>query len=161
MNRERTAAAICLTIVGAFAAPAHAGDRLQIPQLVARSQAAVILDVHLGSDTAADKIEIRQVLGGPVQATTVPPPEWLNECVPARKSLKRWVALRRGWQARKLWQKALAAGRFEALVFLQTINGQLRASCELESMLMKHTSVHPNYSAYVDEVKAAWAKRAP
>ena len=87
------------------------------------------------------------------------PPEWNADCIPSRAELKRWVAKYKTAPERALWQKALAARRFEALVFYKPYKGQLLPFCELESMELKHTSLHPDYTAYVAEVKAEWATR--
>jgi hypothetical protein len=163
MRRGRRGAAVFLVAVGlGLAAPARAGDRLQIPQLVARSEAAVVVEVRPARGPAPDQLKALQVVAGPDSAAMASRPDWSrSSCIPSRAELKRWVAKHKSWPARKLWQQALSAPRFESLVFLQTIKGQLQPSCELESMLMKHTSLHPDFAAYVAEVKAAWASRQP
>ena len=149
-----------LTLAAATVArPARAGDRLEISQLVERSQGAVVLEVRPGRAKAVDALRILQVVAGPVEAAMPVPPEWNADCIPSRAELKRWVAKYKTAPERALWQKALAARRFEALVFYKPYKGQLLPFCELESMELKHTSLHPDYTAYVAEVKAEWAKR--
>jgi hypothetical protein len=138
--------------------PAGAGDRLEISQLVERSQGAVVLDVRPGRGKA-DALRILQVVAGPVQVTMPVPPEWNADCIPSRAELKRWLAKYKSGAERALWQKAVRAPRFEAVVFYKPYKGQLLPFCELESMLLEHTSLHPDFASYLAKVKAEWAKR--
>jgi hypothetical protein len=149
---------IALAAVG-VALPARAGDRLNISQLVERSLGAVVLEVRPGRDKAPDGLKIREVVAGPVDAKMQVPAEWNDDCIPSRTELKRWLSKHKDWPERSLWQKAVRAPRIEALIFVQNYKGQLLPFCELESMELKHTSLHPDYARYVADVKAAWAKR--
>jgi hypothetical protein len=153
-----TGAALALATVG-IALPARAGDRLEIARLVERALGTVVLEVRPGRGKALDGLKILHVLAGPLDAATPVPVEWDNRCIPSRTELKRWVAKHKDWPERPLWQKALAARRFEAVIFVAPYEGRLMPFCELESMLLKHTSLHPDYTRYLAEVKAEWAKR--
>ena len=141
--------------------PALAGDRLNLSQLVERSLGAVVLEVRRGQGNAPDSLAIREVVAGPVQTGMPVPTAWNDTCIPSRAELKRWLVKHKNWRERPLWQKAVRARRFEAVVFVQMYKGELLPFCELESMLLKHTSLHPEYTSYVAAVKAEWARRPP
>jgi hypothetical protein len=157
-RRRFFAGALALTAV-AIDRPARAGDRLDISQLVEQSQGAVVLEVRRGRGKAPDSLRILQVVAGPLDAAMPVPPDWNDRCIPSRKELTRWVVKHKSWKDRPLWQKALAARQFEALVFFAPYEGRLMPFCELERMLLKHISLHPHYSSYVADVRAEWAKR--
>jgi hypothetical protein len=154
-------AGVLAVVAFGVALPAGAGDRLNISQLVERSLGAVVLEVRPGRGKTPDGLKIREVVAGPLDAAMQVPAEWNADCIPSRAELKRWLFKHKDWTERSLWQKAVRAPRFEALIFVQNYKGQLLPFCELESMLLKHTSLHPDYARYVADVKAEWAKRPP
>jgi hypothetical protein len=155
----KTAAGYLLVL--ALASPAQAGDRLTVDQLVARSEAAIVVEVRRGQGKEPETLALREVVAGSMTKDGPLPAGWLNWCVPSRLYLRRWISQHATWPARPLWARALAAPRFEALVFLRTVRDEVQPSCETESMLMEHTSLHPGYAGHVARVKAAWGRRPP
>jgi hypothetical protein len=161
-RRRAFAIGVALTLAAvSIARPARAGDRLNISQLVERSLGAVVLEIRPGRGKAPDGLKIREVVAGPVKAGMSVPADWNDECIPSRSEVKRWLTKHKDWRERSLWQKAVRTPRFEAVIFVQIYKGQLRPFCELESMELKHTSLHPDYARYLADVKAEWTKRPP
>ena len=133
---------------------AHAGDRLTVEELATRSEAAVVVKVS----GRARRLTLVEVIGG-TPKTPETTAAWLNACVPDRAHLRQWLNAHRRWRERRFWRKALSVPSFRAVLFLRTIDSTLRPSCETESMLMRHTSVHPHFPRYLEEARRAWEQR--
>ena len=131
------------------ASPSLAGERLKLKELVARCDAVVEVSVVLATSKTQDKItEISWLTTKPEDAH--PLPEWIGGwCLPSRKTLtERWLARLSHISSMPLWRAALDKGGYCAVIFLKKENGELRPTCETESILVENWVTHPNHAAW-------------
>lgn len=148
-----------ITLVG-VTAPALAGERLDVSQLAARSVAAVLAEVELERGKRPVHVRVLEVLGG--RSDLVPTPAWANACVGSVADYRRYLHQNRKWPESKYWRSAIRQRKYRAVLFIAPdhFTKELKPSCEVERMLMEHTSLHPEFEGYVEKVRTAMRARS-
>jgi hypothetical protein len=133
---------------------AGAGEQLSTADLVQRSEAVVVIDNTLdrkGTVTSWLK-------GSAALSSTLAPLAGL--CVPDKALLQQWTATHPQHAGRATWQKSVAAGHVEQVVFLAMRAGRLVPTCETEVMLGRSFALHPDYPAFRAELDRLLASAA-
>ncbi len=125
---------------------AEAGEQLSIAQLVKEADAVALVDNTLRSSVA-----IRRWLGGtePREPFTLDSPL----CIPDKDMLLRWQSSHKSHAGAPTWQRTLAVGHADQLVFFKLRQGVLVPLCETEVMLGLGFATHPDFKATLDEVE--------
>ena len=125
---------------------AEAGEQLSIAQLVKQADAVALVDNTLRSSVA-----IRRWLGGtePRGPFTLESPL----CIPDKDMLLRWQSSHKGHAGAPTWQRTLAVGHADQLVFFKLYQGVLVPLCETEVMLGLGFATHPDFKATLEEVE--------
>ena len=133
-----------------------AGERLTVAQLVERASVIASVDVSLTDG----KVKLKQVMLGDAKVLA-PPEQWIGFCLPDRALLRRWQQTHAHLDSAPLWQKALDAGRYSAVVFFSgDPEAGLRPTCETEGMLAQSWSVNPDRPAFVNALLTAMKTQA-
>jgi hypothetical protein len=125
---------------------AEAGEQLSIAQLVKQADAVALVDNTLRSSVA-----IRRWLGG-----TEPRVPFSLEsplCIPDKDMLLRWQSSHKNHAGAPTWQRTLAVGHADQLVFFKLRQGVLVPLCETEVMLGLGFATHPDFKATLEEVE--------
>jgi len=148
-------ALIAFTSVVGITAPALAGDRLDVGQLAARSVAAVLADVELEKGKRPARVRVVEVLWG--RSDVAPTGAWANACAGSAADYRRYLHQNGKWPENKYWRSALRQRRYQAVLFIapHPTTKELQPSCEVERMLMEHTSLHPGFEAYLRKARRA------
>jgi hypothetical protein len=148
--RVRIAAALLLV-----SASAGAGERLSVERLLELSDATVTVRVDLGS--TGTRVVVGEVIRG-----SLPPDASLaglaTPCVPDRATLRRWIGMPNYFEESvPLWRAALQRGHYEAVIFVRTEAGSVRAVCETETLLAEHWVTHPDHAGWLVRLREAAA----
>ena len=131
---------------------ALAGERLQLDELVARSDAIAEVTVELATGESQDRIaDIKMLTIWPWPDEIQASPEWIGRtCLPSRKLIAdRWLVSFLHFPSVPLWRAALKEGRYHAVIFLsKKKKEQLRPVCEIEAMLAENWLSHPEHAAW-------------
>ncbi|MEW5852346.1 MAG: hypothetical protein AB2A00_26380 [Myxococcota bacterium] len=137
----------------------HAGERLNVPQLVGRSTAVALVEVTFGKGKHPDSVTLVETLQAPASGEVKPEAAWLGLCLPSKQQLKAWVKSHPQFSARPLWKSAVKGTGYRAVVYLWDKHGPLKPHCETEAMLMEHTSLSPGFEAYQAQVRDELKKK--
>lgn len=125
---------------------AQAGDQLSIAQLASEADAIAVVDNPLRSSVA-----IRRWLGGgePQGPFTLSSPL----CIPDKNMLLRWQKRHKTHPGAPTWERTLAVGRADQIVFFKLRKGMMVPLCETEIMLGQTFGTHPDFKATIEEVE--------
>ena len=159
MRRARWASAVAVIALLTLGPVAQGGAQLSVEQLVARSDAVVIVRVGLGRTTT---VTLREVIHGDIAPGLPSAGRLTGVCLPDRRLLGDWIRRPSYFEkSEPLWRAALKRGGYEAVVFLKRDPDGLRPTCETETLLAEHWTTHPSYRAWRGRLDDALAKRAP
>jgi len=148
-------AALSAVAALAPARAARAGELLEPHDWVARAEGVARVEVDLKGGAA-----LRGWLGeAPDSAHLTPlaPLERLRgPCAPDAALLKDWLARypKRAEEGRA-WRAALTRGRYTALLALRRVEGEWRATCEVEALASLHWVEHPLHALWEAGLVAA------
>jgi hypothetical protein len=125
---------------------AQAGEQLSIAQLVTEADAVAVVDNPLRSSVA-----IRRWLGGsePQGPFTLGSPL----CIPDKDMLLRWQKSHKTHPGAPIWERTLAVGHADQIVFFKLRKGMMVPLCETEVMLGQTFGTHPDFKATLEEVE--------
>lgn len=123
---------------------AQAGEQLSIAQLVTEADAVAVVDNPLRSSVA-----IRRWLGGsePQGPFTLSSPL----CIPDKDMLLRWQKSHKTHPGAPIWERTLAVGHADQIVFFKLRKGMMVPMCETEVMLGQTFGTHPDFKATLEE----------
>ena len=82
-------------------------------------------------------------------------------CVPDKGMLHSWGKSHRQHSGAPVWQRSLAVGHIDQVVFFKVQKGRLAPFCETEVLEARSFSTHPEYRAYLAEVQGLIAAAHP